>query len=125
MFELHNAHAETEKAEDRNGSSTTGSRRGWELALDICMVVLMGGILFWGAASQFPNQFNDATRYQGYAVAFWYGTTGLTTLTQKQCAFLCTTTSSTLSTRLQGRAFPGILLRLVESQSATQPLHAP
>src|SRR5256714_13220716 len=124
MFELHNAHAETEKAEDRNGSSTTGSRRGWELALDICMVVLMGGILFWGATSQFPNQFNDSTRYQCYAVAFWHVTPGLTTLPQKQCAFLSATTSSTLATKLKGRGFPGILVRLVESQSTTQPLHA-
>ncbi len=124
MFELHNAHAETEKAEDRNGSSTTGSRRGWGLALDICMVVLMGGILFWGATSQFPNQFNDVTRYQCYAVAFWHGTPGLTTLPQKQCAFLSATTSSTLATKLKGRGFPDILVRLVESQSTTQPLHA-
>jgi len=124
MFELHNAHAETEKAEDRNGSSTTGSRRGWGLALDICMVVLMGGILFWGATSQFPNQFNDATRYQCYAVAFWHGTPGLSTLPQKQCAFLSATTSSTLTTKLKGRGFPGILVRLVESQATTQPLHA-
>jgi hypothetical protein len=124
MFELHNAHAETEKSEDRNGSSTTGSRRGWGLALDICMVVLMGGILFWGATSQFPNQFNDATRYQCYAVAFWHGTPGLVTLPQKQCAFLSATTSSTLATKLKERGFPGILVRLVESQSTTQPLHA-
>src|SRR5260370_18913544 len=124
MFELHNAHAETEKAEDRNGSSTTGSRRGWGLALDICMVVLMGGILFWGATSQFPNQFNDVTRYQCYAVAFWHGTPGLTTLPQNQCAFLTATPSSTLATSLKGRGFPDILGGLVESQQPPQPLHA-
>src|SRR6266571_7233718 len=124
MFELHNAHAETEKAEDRNGSSTTGSRRGWGFALDICMVVLMGGILFWGATSQFPNQFNDATRYQCYAVAFWHGTPGLTTLPQKQCAFLSATTSSTLAQKMQERRFPHFLVDLVAAQSTSQPLHA-
>ena len=53
MFELHNAHAETEKAEDRNGSSTRGSRRGWGLAFDICMVVLMGGFCSGGLHRNF------------------------------------------------------------------------
>src|SRR2546421_6694584 len=124
MFELHNAHAETEKAEDRNGSSTTGSRRGWGFALDICMVVLMGGILFWGATSQFYNQYNDATRYQCYAVAFWHGTPGLAALPQKQCAFLSATTSSSLAQKMKERKFPAFLVNLVAAQSTSQPLHA-
>src|SRR5438477_8829329 len=120
MFKLNEAKDEAQKADDKVSSS----KRGWGYLLDVCIVLLMGGILFWGATSQFPNQFNDATRYQCYAVAFWHGTPGLTTLPQKQCAFLSATTSSTLATKLKGRGFPGILVRLVESQSTTQPLHA-
>src|ERR1051326_4561113 len=86
-------------------------------------VLLMGGILFWGAASQFYNQFNDATRYQCYAVAFWHGPPGLSALPQKQCAFLSATTSSTLAQKLQDRKFPHFLVDLVAAQSTAKPLH--
>jgi hypothetical protein len=96
-------------------------RRGLYLVVDILIVLLMGIILFWGAASQFYNQYNDATRYQCYAVGFWQGTGGLAALPSKQCAFL--QTSSTFVQKLQEQHFPHMLINLVASQSAAQPFH--
>ena len=107
MFKLNEAKVEAQKADDK----VTSSKRGWGYLLDVCIVLVMGGILFWGAASQFYNQFNDATRYQCYAVAFWNGTPGLGSLPQKQCAFLSATTSSTLAQKMQERRFPRFLDR--------------
>ena len=124
MFKLNVAKAEAQKADDKVTSSTLLHKRGWGYLLDVCVVLLMGGILFWGAASQFYNQFNDATRYQCYAVAFWHGTPGLGSLPQKQCAFLSATTSSTLAQKMQERRFPRFLVNLVAVQSTSQPLHA-
>ena len=124
MFKVNEAKAEAQKADDKVTSSTLLDKRGWEYLLDVCIVLLMGGILFWGAASQFYNQFNDATRYQCYAVAFWHGTPGLSSLPQKQCAFLSATTSSTLAQKMQERKFPRFLVNLVAVQSTSQPLHA-
>src|SRR6266700_1900319 len=124
MFKLNVAKAEAQKADDKVTSSTLLHKRGWGYLLDVCVVLLMGGILFWGAASQFYNQFNDATRYQCYAVAFWHGTPGLGSLPDKQCAFLSATTSSTLAQKMQERRFPHFLVDLVAAQSTSQPLHA-
>src|SRR3989440_12965860 len=120
MFKLNEAKAEAQKADDKVSSL----KRGWGYLLDVCIVLVMGGILFWGAASQFYNQFNDATRYQCYAVAFWNGTPGLGSLPQKQCAFLSATTSSAVAQKLQERRFPHFLVNLVAAQSTSQPLHA-
>ena len=124
MFKLNDAKAEAQKADDKVTSSTFLYKRGWEYLLDVVIVLLMGGILFWGAASQFYNQYNDATRYQCYAVAFWHGTPGLSSLPQKQCAFLSTTTSSSMAQKLQAHRFPGFLVKLVAAQSTSLPLHA-
>src|SRR5437660_11256244 len=117
MFKLNEAKAETQKADDKVGSSRLLDKRGY--LLDVVIVLLMGGILFWGAASQFYNQYNDATRYQCYAVAFWHGTPGLSSLPQKQCAFLSATTSSSLAQKLQAHRFPGFLVNLVAAQSTS------
>src|SRR5205823_14110232 len=119
MFKVNEAKVEAQKADDK----VTPLKRGWGYLLDVCIVLLMGGILFWGAASQFYNQFNDATRYQCYAVAFWHGTPGLGSLPQKQCAFLSASSSSTLAQKMQERGFPYLLVKLVETQSTSQPFH--
>jgi Glycosyltransferase family 87 len=105
-------------------TSQTGKKRRWWYLLDGAMIVLMGALLFWGAASQFYNQYNDATRYQCYAVAFWHGTPGLSTLPTKQCAFLSASSSSALADKLRERGFPNLIVGLVAAQSTTNPLHA-
>ncbi len=128
MFKLSDiktgVNANNQKAGDKRPVSTIRHRLRWGYFLDIAIVVLMGGILFWGAASQFYNQYNDATRYQCYAVAFWHGTPGLAALPQKQCAFLSATTSSSLAQKMKERKFPAFLVNLVAAQSTSQPLHA-
>jgi len=124
MSNIGDVHAETQETEPKvTPSNVPGKRTKLSVLFDICIVVLMGGLLFWGAASQFYNQYNDATRYQCYAVAFWQGTPGLATLPPNQCAFLSASTSSTLAQKIQQRGFPGILVNLVASQSTARPFH--
>ena len=53
MFKLNEAKAEAQRADDKVSSSRLWHKRGWEYLFDIVIVLLMGGILFWGAASQF------------------------------------------------------------------------
>src|SRR5260370_16121941 len=125
MSNISDTHAVTQKPDPKVTSPIPSRKRtGVSFFIDICIVVLMGGLLFWGAASQFYNQYNDATRYQCYAVAFWHGTPGLATLPQKQCAFLSATTSSSLAQKMKERKFPAFLVNLVAAQSTSQPLHA-
>ncbi len=122
MSKISDAHAAANKSEPEPAAATS-RRAGLSLLLDICIVVLMGGLLFWGAASQFPNLFNDATRYQCYAVGFWHGSPALATLPPPQCAFLSASSSSSLAQKLQARHFPGVLVKLVAAQSTARPLH--
>ncbi len=123
MFKLSDVNAKTKEADEKHSSSNKAHKHGLQYIPDTAIVVLMGVILFWGATSQFPNQFNDATRYQCYAVAFWQGTPGLAALPPKQCDFLNASTSSTLAQKLKEQGFPALLVSLAASQNTSQPLH--
>lgn len=92
--------------------------------LDAGAIVVMGVLLFWGATTQFSNQYNDATRYQCYSVAFWQGMGGLKSLPTQQCAFFQASASASFAQKMQQRHFPSILVHIVEKQSTSQPFHA-
>ena len=133
MSEIKDAHAPaTDEANSSENNvakpvSTRTPRRYY--LLDAFIIVAMGAILFWGASSQFSNKYNDATRYQCYGISFWQGQAalqaqGLDNNAQSQCAFLDTSSSSTLAGKMQARHFPAFLVSLVQSQSTTQAFHA-
>jgi glycosyl transferase family 87 len=108
-------------------STMRNQRRSY--LLDTCIIVAMGVILFWGVSTQFSNRYNDATRYQCYAIAFWQGQAGIHALglnanAKSQCAFLDNSSSSTLIQKMQERHFPAFLVNLVASQPTTEPFHA-
>ncbi len=101
----------------------------WKYLLDACIIVAMGTLLFWGISTQFSNRYNDATRYQCYAIAFWQGKAGLHALgldanPKSQCAFLTASSSTTLIQKMQERHFPAFLINLVASQPTSEPFHA-
>ena len=120
------------KTQDETGSEqATGARKAsrWGYALDLVVIAAMGAILFWGISTQFPNLYNDATRYQCYAIAFWQGSTGISARgldanAQSQCAFLDASSSNTLAQKMQARHFPSFLVKLVELQPTSAPFHA-
>src|SRR5207249_6892701 len=92
--------------------------------LDACVILAMAVLLFWGVSTQFWNRYNDATRYQCYAIAFWQGeavlhSLGLDANPKSQCAFLTNSSSATLVQKMQERHFPAFLIKLVASQSTT------
>ncbi len=134
MFKINDAHARTDAEKlkpdtDKAGQFELKGKFSWKYLVDIGIVLVMAAILFWGASSQFSNRYNDATRYQCYAIAFWQGKAGIDALgldanSKSQCAFLDNSSSATLVTKLKARGFPNFLINLVESQSTTQPLHA-
>ena len=120
---------ETGSSRGNRARTKTGRTSRWYFVIDACVILTMGAILFWGASSQFPNKYNDATRYQCYGIAFWQGKTalvaqGLDSNAQSQCAFLDSSSSSTLAQKMQARHFPSFLVSLVRSQSSTQAFHA-
>ncbi len=133
MFEINEQEQALHDAEDPKSSHkqtkamTTRNRR-LSFLLDACVLVAMGALLFWGVSTQFWNRYNDATRYQCYAVAFWQGEAGLHALgldanPKSQCAFLANSSSATLVQKMQERHFPTFLIQLVAAQEASGPLH--
>jgi hypothetical protein len=117
-------------------SLVKSAERRWLWLVDGAILLVLGGVLFWGTSTQFSNRYNDMTRYQCYAIAFWQGQShlqaiGLETSATSQCGFLESiaattglTTSASLAARLQRYHMPSFLLHFVETQSATQPLHS-
>jgi hypothetical protein len=122
---------EKEARDEARPEKTTGARKApaWGYALDLAVIAIMGAVLFWGISTQFPNLYNDATRYQCYAIAFWQGSAGiqargLDANASSQCAFLDASSSTTLAQKMQARHFPSFLVKLVESQPTSAPFHA-
>jgi len=112
-------HYQTQSVKSRN--------KRWSYILDACVIVAMAVLLFWGVSTQFWNRYNDATRYQCYAIAFWQGEAGLHALgldanPKSQCAFLANSSSAILVQKMQERHFPTFLIKLVASQPTAGPL---
>ncbi len=134
MFEVNDQEQVRKDAQDpKSGNKQKQSKKfrnqRWSYLLDACIIVAMGAILFWGVSTQFWNRYNDATRYQCYAIAFWQGTAGLHVLgldanPKSQCAFLDNSSSTTLIQKMQERHFPAFLINLVASQPTSEPFHA-
>src|SRR6266566_3656568 len=134
MFEVNEQEQGLNDAEDpKSGHKQTQSiasrNKRLSYLLNACVIVAMAVLLFWGVSTQFWNRYNDATRYQCYAIAFWQGKAGLHTLgldanPKSQCAFLNNSSSTTLIQKMQERHFPAFLISLVASQPTTEPFHA-
>jgi hypothetical protein len=114
--------AELRKQDDR--APETSKERVQKYLLDLFAVVGMSLLLFWGAWLRYlevaATQSSEPTRYRCYAVAFWKGISRVS----PGCSFVKTDTSTALIHQMQLWGFPGFLVKLVESQSPTSPLHA-
>src|SRR6266496_1522476 len=132
MFEVNEQQQGLNDAEDPKSShkqtqSIASRNKRLLYLLDACVIVAMGVLLFWGVSTQFWNRYNDATRYQCYAIAFWQGEVGLhapglDANPKSQCAFLANSSSAILVQKMQERHFPTFLIKLVASQPTTGPL---
>src|SRR5438270_4799876 len=133
MFKLKDARARSHDETSTPDDGSTGSKPTrpalWHYLVDAGAILAMAAILFWGVSTQIPNQYNDGTRYQCYAIAFWQSpaalhTLGLDTNANSQCAFLDASSSSTLVDKMRARHFPSFLVSLVASQPTTQAFHS-
>lgn len=130
MFKITGGSSETELSESRQeGPSTLTRHSKLMLLVDAAVIIAMSLLLFWGISTQFPNRYNDVTRYQCYAIAFWQGQAGLQdhalqATPQSQCTFLATSTiTQKIIQQLEQRHVPPVLVDFVRSQLSTQPFH--
>ena len=120
MFEINEQEQALQSAEDPKQAitqtqATTSRNKRLSYLLDAFVIAAMGILLFWGVSTQFWNRYNDATRYQCYAIAFWQGeaglhASGLDANPKSQCAFLANSSSTILVQKMQDRHFPTFLI---------------
>ncbi len=98
---------------------------------DAIVLLVLGGLLYYGASWEMSRADSDAARYQCYAVAFWQGWSGLQRLLPEQCAFithpdkdLTVVSQDGLLHAMQQWKLPSGLIHFVAAQPPDQPYHA-
>ncbi|GCE06851.1 glycosyltransferase family 87 protein [Dictyobacter aurantiacus] len=99
--------------------------------IDIVVILVMAGLLYYGASWQIFATNTDAARYQCYTRAFWHGTSALKDLPPGQCKFLLKPskqlipiTHTELVKKMSDLGLPSGLVQFVDGQSSSQPFHA-
>jgi hypothetical protein len=98
---------------------------------DAVMLLLLAGLLCYGAAWEIFRTDADAAHYQCYAVAFWQGWSGFQKLPPEQCTFinypdkdLTIISQDGLLHTMQQWKLPSGLIHFVAAQPPDQPYHA-
>jgi hypothetical protein len=99
--------------------------------IDILVVLVMAGLLYYGASWQIFRPNTDAGRYQCYTQAFWHGTGSLDAIKPNPCNFLrhpdkqvMPFTHEQLVQNMRKLGLPSFLVNFVDAQSPDQPFHA-
>ncbi len=97
--------------------------------VDMLIILIMCGLLYYAASWQIFEFYTDAARYQCYAEAFWHGVAALNQLPSSQCDFIFHPdkphiSPTALAQTLQKRGLPVIMVRYVASQPSTDRFHA-
>jgi hypothetical protein len=122
MFKLNNEHV--------NKSDTTLEPKSvlkayeklfWNNLLNICIVLVMCGLLFYAVSYQLFKPKTDAGKYQCYALVFWQGTHAVNVLPSEQCSFLKKNFSP--ASIIEGMKSIGVrtrIINLAESQDTSE-----
>lgn len=99
--------------------------------LDIVVILMMAGLLYFGASWQIYATNTDVAKYQCYTQAFWHGTSSLNILPVGQCDFLTHPSKQlipishdTLVKDMGKFGLPSPVVQFVNAQSSSQPFHA-
>lgn len=106
-----------------NSEGKVSVKRKWKYLLEICIVLMMCGLLFYGASNQVINPKSDAGRYQCYALVFWKGVHAIDVLPPEQCTFLKNFSPPTIIENMKSYGVPSIIINLAQSQSTSEPFH--
>lgn len=98
---------------------------------DIIILLLLAGLLYYGAIQVMFRPDTDAVRYQCYSVAFWQGWSGFRNLPLGLCTFMIYSGNELMATSqrellylMQQRGLPAGLIHFVAAQSLNQPYHS-
>src|SRR5581483_27191 len=105
-------------------------KRSINYLLDAGILVIMCGLLYFGASWQIFKIYTDAAKYQCYAVAFWQGVPALRSFPEHQCDNILhpdptipILNNVVLAEKMQRIGIPQPLAQFVASQSPDVPFH--
>ncbi|MGZ3624276.1 MAG: hypothetical protein ACXWPG_14215, partial [Ktedonobacteraceae bacterium] len=74
MFKLSNEEAhKSDKNTEKQSDAKASEKRIWLIMLNLGIILLMCGLLFYGVSNQLFRPRTDAGKYQCYALVFWQG----------------------------------------------------
>ena len=89
MFKLSNRQVKrSDTTQEPKSEVKATEKRFRNNLLNICIVVVMCGLLFYAVSDQLFKPRTDAGKYQCYALVFWQGTHAVHVLPPEQCMFL-------------------------------------
>jgi hypothetical protein len=122
MFKLSNEHVKRTDTTKGPGSEVKVSeKRLWNSLLNICVVLVMCGLLFHAVSYQFFKPRTDAGKYQCYALVFWQGSQAVHVLPSEQCSFLTHYSPATIVKGMKSIGVPASITNLAQSQITSGP----
>ena len=121
MFKLNNEHVnKSDTTLEKKSELKAYEKDFWDNLLNICIVLVMCGLLFYAVSYQLFKPRTDAGKYQCYAIAFWQGSHAVNVLPTEQCLFLKKNFSpSSIIDGMKSSKVPTRIINMAESQNTS------
>ena len=121
MFKLSNEDVnKSDKNIEKQSDVKASKDRIWPILLNLGIVLLMCGLLFYAVSSQLFKPRTDAGKYQCYALVFWQGRNAVNVLPQEQCLFLKYYSPNSIIEGMKSSKVPDRIILLAKSQNTTE-----
>ena len=120
MFKLSNEHInKSDKNQEQQSDAKVSGRRIWPNLLNLGIVLVMCGLLFYAVSYQLFKPRTDAGKYQCYALVFWQGSHAVHVLPPQQCMFLKYYSPAAIVAGMKSSGVPASIIHLAESQNTS------
>ena len=120
MFKLSNEHVnKSGKSQEQQSDAKVSEKRFWPNLLNLSIVLLMCGLLFYAVSYQLFKPRTDAGKYQCYALVFWQGSHAVHVLPPQQCLFLKYYSPVSIVAGMESGGVPTSIIHLAESQNTS------
>jgi hypothetical protein len=120
VFKLSNEHVNKSiTTQESKRANKLSEKRLWNNLLNISIVLVMCGLLFYAVSYQLFKPRTDAGKYQCYALVFWQGTHAVHVLPPEQCSFLKNYSPASIINGMKSLGVPASIVNLAESQNTS------
>jgi len=120
LFKLSNEHLnKSDKNQEQQSEANISGKRIWPYLLNLGIVLLMCGLLFYAVSYQLFKPRTDAGKYQCYALVFWQGARAINMLPPEQCQYLTYYSPDSILEVMKSSEVPASIIHLAESQNTS------